>query len=245
MTRRAQSGITLLEVLVAVTLLSLLSAGMMTSMRLGLGAMGRTNDTLMANRRVAGAQRILEQHLEGFMPVVAECRPGPDAPPLKMPFFQGEPQSMRFVSSYSLEEAARGYPRIVELQVIPGEEGKGVRLVLNEHLYSGPISAGFFCLGRVPDPLLGVEVPRFRPIEAGPRSFVLADKLAYCRFVYQEVLPPPVLTEWRTHWILPKWPRGIRIEMAPLEDHPSRVRPLTVTAHVRVNRYPVFDYGDF
>jgi hypothetical protein len=117
---RSTAGLTLLEVVIAVSLLSLLMMGVMTSLRLGLSALGRTNTHLMDNRRVAGAQRIIEQQMQGFMPVIALYGAAPGAQPnVKMPFFQGEPQSMRFVSSYSLQEASRGYPRILEFQVFP------------------------------------------------------------------------------------------------------------------------------
>ena len=70
-TKRSTAGLTLLEVVIAVSLLSLLMVGVMTSLRLGLGALGKTNSQLMTNRRVAGAQRVLEGQLEGFMPVIA------------------------------------------------------------------------------------------------------------------------------------------------------------------------------
>src|SRR6266567_2471524 len=97
----SNAGITLLEVVIAVSLLSLLTVGVTTALRLGLSALSKTNTRLMANRRVTGAQRVLEQQLEGFMPVVALYGGAPDGRPnAKMPFFQGEPQSMRFVSSY-------------------------------------------------------------------------------------------------------------------------------------------------
>src|SRR5262249_54343317 len=154
---------------------------------------------------------------------IALASPAPDAPPsMKLLFFQGEPQSMRFVSSYSLQEASRGIPRILEFQVIPGDRGKGVRLVVNETLYSGPASAGFFCLGRF----------LFRPIEVGPRSFVLADKLSYCHFAFQNAPPPPAPGEWRTTWDVDHWPSAIRIDMAPLDDDIIRLRPLPVTAQI-------------
>ena len=143
---------------------------------------------------------------------------------------------MRFVSSYSLQEAARGLPRILELQVIPGEGGRGVRLVVNELLYSGPISAGFFCLGP------GSDGFHFRAIEIGPRSFVLADRLAMCRFSYQDKLPGPADPKWTVLWTQPRWPAAIRVEMAPLDDDISRLRPLTVTAQIHVNRLPYADY---
>src|SRR5215831_11236129 len=117
--RQSRAGLTLLEVMIAVALLSLLMVGVMTSLRLGLNALSKTNTRLMADRRVVGAQRVLEQQLDGFMPVIARFSPTPEAPPTeKMPFFQGEPQSMRLVSTYSLQEAARGIPRVLEYQVI-------------------------------------------------------------------------------------------------------------------------------
>jgi prepilin-type N-terminal cleavage/methylation domain-containing protein len=237
-------GVTLLELLIAVSLLSLLSVGVLMAMRVGLDAMQKTNSRLMDNRRVARAQRILEEQIAGFMPLVADCLPGPDRPRVRMPFFQGEPESMRFLSSYSLTEGARGYPRILEFQVIPGENNRGVRLVVNEHLYTGPAGAGMFCLGMGPDPLTGAQVPLFRPIEVGPYSFVLADRLAYCRFWYREAPPPPAPERWVPRWVQPQWPRAIRIEMAPLEPDPSRVQPMELIAPVRVNKIPMTEYVD-
>src|SRR5207302_731762 len=113
------------------------------------------NRKLMDNRREAGAQRILEQQLAGFIPVIALAGQSPDDNGAPVPFFEGRAQSMRFVSSYSLGEAWRGLPQILEFQVIPGAQGQGVRLVVNEHVYTGPRSAGFFCLGPGPDPEAG------------------------------------------------------------------------------------------
>ena len=236
---KSRAGVTLLELLIAISLLSLLSVGILMAMRVGLNAMQKANAKLLDNRRVFSVQRILEQQLAGFMPEVADCLPGPQAPPVKMPFFQGEPQSMRFVSSYSLGEAARGYPRILEFQVIPGENNLGVRLVVNEHLYTGPLGAGVFCLGRMPHPLSGIPVPRFRPIEIGPSSFVLADRLAYCRFSYREIAPAPLLERWVPVWIQVTWPTAVRVEMAPLELDPSRLQLLALTAPIRVNKVPL------
>ncbi len=244
MRTRRQRGVTLLELLIAVSLLSLLSAGLLAALRVGLDAFQRTDRRLLDNRRAARAQRILEEQIAGFIPVVAECLPAPDRPRVKMPFFQGEPQSMRFVSAYSLAEGWRGYPRILEYQVIPGEQGQGVRLVVNEHLYTGPLGAGAFCLGTGPDPLSGAPAPLFRPIEVGPASFVLADRLAYCRFLYRESPPPPAPERWLARWVLPQWPSAIRIQMAPLEPDRSKLQPIELAAAVRVNKIPLTDYVD-
>jgi len=241
--RRSRSGVTLIEVLIAVSLVSMLSVGILMALRVGMSAMGKANRRLMDNRREVGARRIIEAQLAGLMPVIAIFSPGSEATGVKIPFFEGREQSMRFVSSYSLQEAARGLPQILEFQIIPGEE-RGVRLVVNENLYSGPLSAGAFCLGPGQDPELGVQTQRFIPIVVGPRSFVLADHLAYCHFSYLGPLPNKETEQWSPAWIpINRWPLGIRIEMASLDTDAGRLKPLTLTAPVHVNRDPNFEYG--
>lgn len=243
--KRPRAGVTLLELLIAVTLLSLLVAGVLTAMRAGLTALARTNSRVIANRKAVGAQRILEQQLAGFMPVAAECNAGGGQGPFtRVPFFQGETQTMRFVSTYSLGDASRGVPRILEFQVIPGENGQGVRLIVNEHFYTGALGAGRFCLGMGMDPIAGVATPQFTPVQTGPGSFVLADKLASCRMLYREPMPPPQFERWVPHWVQPYWPTAIRIEMSPLEADTSKILPTSLTMPVFVNRAPSGVYFD-
>jgi prepilin-type N-terminal cleavage/methylation domain-containing protein len=247
MSASGERGVTLMEVLIAVTLLALLSAGMLTAMRVGLSAMSRTEGKLMDNRRVVGAQRILEQEIEGFMPAFADCRseaPMPGAP-IRIPFFQGEPEAMRFVSTFSLSGGWRGQPQVLELAVIPGEEGRGKRLIVNEFPYSADM-AGRACVGQAMDPVFNMLLPRFRPIEPSPRSFVLADKLAGCRFSFLEPASGPMEAKdtWRPRWLLARWPIAIRVEMAPLEATATRLQPITITMPVRFFRSPEIQYVD-
>ncbi len=240
--KRPQAGVTLIEVLIAVTLLSLLTTGMLVAMRIGLNSFAKVDTKLMDNRRVAGAQRIVEQELEGMIPVVSPC----GKMPVRMAFFQGERQVMRLVSSFSLQQAWRGQPQLLEIFVIPGEEGRSVRLVVNEIPYTGPEAAGQLCTAIVPDPMAGgLPVAHFLPAIAGPRSFVLADKLAYCRFGYFTPGADPVqLPTWREMWTKPGWPLAIRIDMAPLEPDPSRLQPISVVAPVHLLRLPEGQYAD-
>ncbi|HVP46005.1 MAG TPA: prepilin-type N-terminal cleavage/methylation domain-containing protein [Bryobacteraceae bacterium] len=239
-----RSGVTLIEVLIAVSLLSLLSLGILFALRVGVSALEKTDRRLISNRRVAGAERILREQLAGFIPVIAVASPSPGSAGIKVPFFEGRQQSMRFVSTYSLSEASRGIAQILEFQVITGEQGRGVRLVVNENPYTGPRSAGVFCLGPGPDPESGVLMQRFLPISVGPGSFVLADKLAYCRFSFLGIDPAKNIERWLPAWIFPKWPAGIRIEMASLDEDVANLKLVTVTAAVRVNRDPALEYAD-
>ena len=240
--RNLESGVTLIELLIAITLLSVLAVAIVISLRVGLSAMNKADARLMSNRRVASVQRILEEEIEGLIPVTADCHPpGQESPVSTISFFQGELQSMRFASTYSLQQGTRGPPLILEFVVIPGEDSEGVRLVVNEHLYTGPSGAGLTCTGLGPD-ADGVLGPKFLPISIGAGSFVLADKLAFCRFTFRDTAPPPDLFKWIVHWTKPVLPSAIRIEMAPLRPDPARLEPVSLTVPVRVNRHPTENY---
>jgi len=236
-------GVTLIELLVSITLLSLLSVGLLMTLRVGINAMDKANAKLMANRRVASVERIMRSEIRDLIPVVATCVPGGDQPPEQVMYFDGRPESLRFVSSYSLQEAARGTPRILEFQVIPGDRGQGVRLVVNELPYS-PQMAGATCMGTVRDPDRPIAMGAFRPIEVGPGSFVLVDKLAYCRFSYRDFQPPPLGERWLPEWPLGKWPTAVRIDMAPLDPDSTRLPLMSVTVPMRVNRQPYEPYAE-
>jgi hypothetical protein len=235
MKRRPTAGVTLMELLIAVVLLSLLSVGLLFALRIGLNAYSKTQTRLMDNRRVAGAQRILEQELEGLVPVVTQCAGGAEGGGTPAAFFQGEPDTMRLVSTFSLQGAWRGQAQILEIFVIPGESG-GVRLVVNEIPYEGPLAAGRFCAGP----------HKFFAANAGPNSFVLADKLAFCRFAYLDQPEDQNLPlVWVTRFAGPTWPRAVRIEMAPMEPDPSRLQPISIVAPIHVFRHPEIPYGDY
>jgi type II secretory pathway pseudopilin PulG len=245
---RRNAGITLLELLIAVTLFSVLSLAMMLSMRIGISALVRTNSKLMDNRRVAGAQRVLEQQLENLIPVAAPCgADGPDSQE-RLPMFSGQPNSMTMVSSFSLQEAARGRAQVLQFFVIPDDTGNGVRLVVNETPYTAMLGISHMCTGAEGATEGGGRYPRFRFPTAGPATFVLADHLRGVRFEYLYISPethePNQPGVWIPAWTTADWPLGIRIVMAPLEPSQSRLQPITVTAPMFINRKPGARYAD-
>jgi hypothetical protein len=151
---------------------------------------------------------------------------------------------MRLVSGFSLQEGWRGLPEILELQVIPGEEG-GVRLIVNETPYVSAAAAGRLCTGIQNGN--GMALPQFTPVQASAKSFVLADKLAYCRFTYEwtsldknQPKPPA----WSPTALNIMFPMAIRVEMAPLAPDPTILQPLSVTAAVHVHLLPTYGYRD-
>lgn len=239
-----QAGVTLIEILIAVSLLGLLTGGVLIAMQLGFKTMDKTDARLVSNRRVANARKIIENEIYGFVSTQAEFLRPDSITPETVPFLQGDPQSMRFVSAYSLEDGWRGRPQLTEWLVIPGENGQGVRLVINETPYTGPRQTGLQITAIEVDKD-GLPLPRFRALQAGPRSFVLADKLAFCRLSFLERLDEKPFQLWRTDWAQTRrLPLGIRIEMAPLDTSSADLHVTTVMVPLNVNSQPGMLYAD-
>jgi len=239
-----QHGVTLMELLISITLLSLLSVGMLFAMRVGLNSMGKTNEHVANDRRVLGVERIITEQIAGFVPAAGLCASAPEAPPARIPFFQGEPQTMRFISTYSLQEAARGYPRILEFQVAPDATGQGVRLLVNERLYTHPLSTAPLCAGVQPDPQTGAPTAMWRPVVTGSQSYVLMDKLARCQFSFKEERDPALPDLWYPRWPKDFTPNAVRIDMVPLEYDPARLQVPPIVAPFRVTRHAFSQYSD-
>ena len=91
----------------------------------------------------------------------------------------------------------------------------------------------------------GLPSFNFAPVEPGPKSFVLANQLAYCRFSFYTHPAPAHPPTWRPTWGISGWPAGIRVEMGPLETDPSRVQPISIVVPIRLHRAPDIDYVDY
>ena len=221
-TRKSQRGFTLIELMIAVTLVAAISTGMLLAMRTGLLTLQKTDARLEDNRRVVALQQMLVRQLSSVMPAVGACGA------VRTPLFAGNDQSLRMVTSYSLADGARGYPQLVDLEVLPDPQG-GLRLIENEHYYFSPLSSAPFCL----------------PQGATPQSFEVAKGLAVCRIGYREYIPEaPNGGNWLTGWNRPNLPAALRIEMVPLHVEAARLALQTVNIPIRVNREVLGQYDD-
>ena len=121
-------------------------------------------------------------------------------------------------------------------------------MVVNETPYTQG-NAGRACMGLIAGP--AGQMPQFAPVVVSPKSFVLADQLAFCRFSYLVTPPAPgggvqlLPPQWATTGTGTGWPAAIRVEMAPLHADPSHLQPITVTAPIRIRRSPQIQYGDY
>jgi hypothetical protein len=215
------------------------------AIRIALAAYSKTETKLMDNRRVVGAQRVVQQELEGLLPAFVLCGANSGgAAGTRAVLFQGGAGGMWMVSTYSLQQGWRGQPQLLQLFVMPGDEA-GVRLVVNEIPYTGARGAGQYCTGTINIPNTIAPLAQMIPVRSGPLTFVLADKLAFCRFSYytpsSALNGPPT---WQPNWLSKGWPLAVRIEMAPLTADPSRVQPISVIAPIHIRRDPEKVYTD-
>lgn len=219
---KRERGFTLIELLIAVTLVAAISTGMLMAMRTGLLTLEKVEGKLQDNRRVVSLQQMLVRQLSSVMPAVGNCGGSRGS------LFSGTGQSLRMVTSYSLADGARGYPQLVDLEVLPDPQG-GLRLIENEHFYFSPLSSAPFCA----------------PQGLTPQSFEIAHGLAVCRISYREYVPEaPNGGSWMTVWNRPNLPAALRIEMVPLQVEPARLTLQTVNIPIRINREVMGQYDD-
>jgi prepilin-type N-terminal cleavage/methylation domain-containing protein len=218
-------GFTLIELMISITLVAALATGMLMAMRTSLLSFEKINGRLQFNRRVMGMERILTRQIGGVMPVMSDCGGG------RIPIFRGTSDSLRLVSSYSMAEGARGYPQFDEFRVVQGEEG--LRLVVTEHLFTGPSSTAPFC----------------GSVDVTPASLIIADRLASCSFSYREALPDAFpsakwLPSWNASGDRPNLPGAVKIEMTPLDSNAGLLPVMNVTVPIRITRDVMGQYVD-
>jgi general secretion pathway protein J len=226
---KSRAGFTLIEMMIAITLVSAILTGLLMAMRTSLTAYQKVSQRLENNRRAMGLDQTLHRQFGGMMPVTGEC--GIGGP--NVAAFNGDAASVRFVSSVSLAEGSRGYPRVVEYVAAPDPHG-GVRLMMNERLYSGPSSVAPLCVNQI-----------FPPVQVTPQSVEMAGKLAYCRFSYRVPVPDsPMGGDWIPVWQRPDLPRAVRIEMMPAVPNSSQLPSLTLSVPVHITREVAGEYAD-
>jgi prepilin-type N-terminal cleavage/methylation domain-containing protein len=230
MRRPSERGFTLIELMIAVTLVAAISVTMLMAMRTSLTTLQKTDGRLDSNRRVMAVEQILSRQLGGVMPVPGICGGGG-----RVPVFNGTDQTLFLVSSFSMSEGTRGYPRVLSLQVVSNPAG-GLRLIVNEDLWTGPTAIGPMCLDGA-----------FLPVQVRPDSFILADNLLSCHIAYLERRPDgsPLGGNWVSVWTRPDLPQAVRVMMEPLRPDLARLPLVNVTVPIHVTREVMVPYVDY
>jgi hypothetical protein len=98
-------------------------------------------------------------------------------------------------------------------------------LLATEAPYTGPSSATSFCGGEPP------ATSETQPV-------VVADHLARCDFLYQQLIQPLPFSDaqWIPQWTQPQLPIAVKIELAPLERAPELIPSLDIVVGLHPDR---------
>lgn len=226
MGNRKQAGVTLLELLVSITIVSLLATTALFAWRVGVSGWEKASVQLERDRTVLAVHQLVTEQIASMTPYQAPLERGG-----RVMFFQGEAETARFVSRYSLTHRAASGLYLVEYHVT--EQGNGTRqLLFREEPVWGLEELGAKIAGRETES--GVMRTRFLPFEGGAAAVVLLEGLEECRFEYYQPATPGRPGRWTSEWIgnANEVPSAMRIYAMTGEDS-GNLKPVTITAMVR------------
>lgn len=130
-----ESGFSLLELLVAVTITALLSTAVIASFRIGISSMRRGEDFLDRSQRLSAAVDLIQKQIGSANPLFPDHSMNVVAGPNKRsvqvaqdaPAFLGNSRELVFVTDYPLASRAEGGMQLVHytIGVAPGNSGPG------------------------------------------------------------------------------------------------------------------------
>ena len=204
----ATAGLSLIEAVVALGLLGLLLAALLTVSGSGLGAWLDSREALSGIRREAAWTEQLQASLAAMLPMPLPASAAGGRPSV---FFQGEPRALRFVSAHSPAWRGRGGLRLVSLLAV--QQGREFSLRLADAPCPDAES-----LMRIRDAPIPWRQPAGSPrLLPHPRAravaAVVAEGVAECEFRYLQ-LPARAGegSRWVSRWSNPATlPRAVRV----------------------------------
>ena len=221
-----EAGVTLLELLVSITIVSLLATTALFAWRVGVSGWEKASIQLERDRTVLAVHELLTEQIASMTPYQTPIEQGG-----QILFFQGEEETARFVSRYSLTHRSASGLYLVEYHVAEQQDGTR-QLLFREEPVRGVEELGARVAGR--DAESGVLRTRFHPFERGEAARVLLEGLQECRFEYYQPATPTRPGSWTSDWHggANEIPPAIRIHALAPKDA-GDLKPVTITAMVR------------
>jgi len=188
---RDSAGFSLLEVLLAITLLALLLTGAMSGIRTSTRAMHAGEQAIERTNRLRVAQEFIRRELGRSLPLAFGQEHGSGANFV----FQGEKDFLRFVAPMP-GHLSRGGPYVQTLELARGRNG--LQLVFTHNM------------------LNGFDLDKLKPDDG--QAVMLLDGIRRGRFEYRKFDDQNELEDWKDDWenpsLLPVMVR-IDLEMTP------------------------------
>lgn len=188
---RNAAGFSLLEVLLAITLLALLLTGAMSGIRTATRAMHAGEQTIERTNRLRVAQEFIRREIGRSLPLAFGQEHGSGANFV----FQGEKDFLRFVAPMP-GHLSRGGPYVQTLELARGRNG--LQLVFTHNM------------------LNGFDLDKLKPDDG--QAVMLLDGIRRGRFEYRKFDDQNELEDWKDDWenpsLLPVMVR-IDLEMTP------------------------------
>ena len=221
----AEAGITLLEMLVSITIVSLLATTALFAWRAGVSGWEKASALLEGDRTVLAVHQLVSEQIASMTPYQAPLQQGG-----RVMFFQGEAETARFVSRYSLTHRGASGLYLAEYHVAEQQDGTRQLLFREEPVWRGA-ELGAKIAGRETES--GVMRTRFLPFEGGATAVVLLERLAECRFEYYRPATAGRPGAWTDEWTGGgnEMPSAMRIHALAREDA-GNLKPVTIAATV-------------
>jgi len=178
-TIQSEKGFTLIETMVAVTLVAMMAVGMWLVFRTGIMSWSRGTQYIDAGQRERILNDMVRKQMASAFPLAAPLDPAIQS--ATYPLFRGTETMMEFVSLNSLRFQDSPGLTLVQYELSPEDEGSGYRLVERERPYVGQASSS------VDDTGVFSSVPIF-------------GNISNCYFEYKNPAPDEFEETWVREW---------------------------------------------
>lgn len=193
-------GVTLLELLVAISLLGMVSLGILFGLRIAISAWQKGNARMAADRQVLAAGELFAQQVANARPRVVIL--GTREHPIRLFYFQGGPDRLRFLTATSMAGRSRSGLWVVEYS-FRHDDGGRCKLTYNEWPFADDLDAAPTVAGVFEDPVTHQPVVRFAEPATTPQTRDLYRDLGGCGFEYLTQRPREE-PRWEPAWISEK-----------------------------------------
>jgi prepilin-type N-terminal cleavage/methylation domain-containing protein len=210
----SEKGFTLVETIVAVTIVAMMSVGIWSIFRTGIRSWARGTEYIDESQRYRNILDLVRKQMASAYPMMAPT--DPDSPGPSYPIFQGTETRLNFISLNSLNFQESPGLTLVNYEVVPNAEGD-YSLVESEARYIG-------------------ELPDAEENAVPVNTIPLFKNLTECHFEYRKSDDDPDNPgEWVTEWDgqeIGKLPVAISMNMLATDTNGSTLnRNIFVPVH--------------